>query len=85
MTDDCCTPSGKQAAASDEMHGRHHHSECHAEATEGARYDSVPPGFAGAVYTCPMHPQVRQTKPGSCPICGMGLGDAPVKGQGGLS
>ncbi len=24
-------------------------------------------------YTCPMHPQVRQMGPGSCPICGMGL------------
>ncbi|MBL6751232.1 MAG: heavy metal translocating P-type ATPase [Nevskia sp.] len=28
---------------------------------------------AGAVYTCPMHPQVRQAGPGSCPICGMAL------------
>ena len=27
----------------------------------------------GVVYTCPMHPSVRQTHPGSCPICGMGL------------
>ncbi|MEP6920839.1 MAG: heavy metal translocating P-type ATPase [bacterium] len=24
-------------------------------------------------YTCPMHPEVRQDKPGSCPKCGMGL------------
>jgi Cu+-exporting ATPase len=28
---------------------------------------------AGAIYTCPMHPQVRQAGPGSCPICGMAL------------
>ncbi len=28
---------------------------------------------AGAVYTCPMHPEVRQVGPGSCPICGMAL------------
>lgn len=28
---------------------------------------------AGVVYTCPMHPQVRQKQPGSCPICGMAL------------
>jgi Cu+-exporting ATPase len=28
---------------------------------------------AGAIYTCPMHPQVRQVGPGSCPICGMAL------------
>lgn len=26
-----------------------------------------------AVYVCPMHPQVRQTDPGPCPICGMAL------------
>lgn len=25
------------------------------------------------IYTCPMHPQVRQEGPGSCPICGMAL------------
>ena len=31
---------------------------------------SVP---AGTVYTCPMHPEVRQVGPGSCPICGMAL------------
>jgi len=28
---------------------------------------------AGAVHTCPMHPEVRQVGPGSCPICGMAL------------
>jgi Cu+-exporting ATPase len=27
----------------------------------------------GAMWTCPMHPQVRQAGPGSCPICGMAL------------
>ena len=35
-----------------------------------------PPGAAapaGTVYTCPMHPQVRQVGPGNCPICGMAL------------
>ena len=26
-----------------------------------------------SVYTCPMHPQIRQVGPGSCPICGMAL------------
>ncbi len=28
---------------------------------------------AGAMYTCPMHPQIRQDHPGVCPICGMAL------------
>jgi Cu+-exporting ATPase len=27
----------------------------------------------GAIYTCPMHPQIRQVGPGNCPICGMTL------------
>ena len=26
-----------------------------------------------AEYTCPMHPEIRQRGPGSCPICGMAL------------
>ncbi len=34
---------------------------------------ALAPGPEGAVYTCPMHPEVRQTAPGSCPICGMAL------------
>ncbi|SFL35201.1 Cu+-exporting ATPase [Nitrosomonas aestuarii] len=28
---------------------------------------------SGAIYTCPMHPEVRQTGPGDCPKCGMTL------------
>ena len=28
---------------------------------------------AGTIYICPMHPEVRQVGPGSCPICGMAL------------
>ncbi len=32
---------------------------------------SAPP--VGAVWTCPMHPEVRSPRPGSCPICGMAL------------
>src|SRR5436190_249145 len=27
----------------------------------------------GTLYTCPMHPEIRQVGPGSCPICGMAL------------
>ncbi len=27
----------------------------------------------GTIYTCPMHPEIRQVGPGSCPICGMAL------------
>ena len=28
---------------------------------------------AGTIYTCPMHPEIRQIGPGNCPICGMAL------------
>jgi Cu+-exporting ATPase len=31
------------------------------------------PKDQGLEYTCPMHPEVRQMGPGSCPICGMAL------------
>ncbi|MDF1671634.1 MAG: copper-translocating P-type ATPase [Roseovarius sp.] len=40
---------------------------------KGGKYDKVPSGYSGPVYTCPMHIEVRQIGPGSCPICGMGL------------
>ena len=33
----------------------------------------VPAVLEGATYTCPMHPEIRQVGPGSCPICGMAL------------
>ncbi|MDB5593669.1 MAG: copper-translocating P-type ATPase [Hyphomicrobiales bacterium] len=32
-----------------------------------------PPAPKGTIFTCPMHPEIRQEGPGSCPICGMGL------------
>jgi Cu+-exporting ATPase len=32
-----------------------------------------PAAPAGTIYTCPMHPEVRQVGPGACPICGMAL------------
>lgn len=31
------------------------------------------PAVQGAIYICPMHPQIRQQGPGTCPICGMAL------------
>jgi Cu+-exporting ATPase len=31
------------------------------------------PVVAGTIYTCPMHPEIRQDHPGSCPKCGMTL------------
>jgi Cu+-exporting ATPase len=47
-------------------------------AADPARYldqdqKAAEPVPAGAIYTCPMHPQIRQVGPGACPICGMAL------------
>jgi Cu+-exporting ATPase len=46
-----------------------HHG--HAMKEAGAKPTAAPP--PGTVYTCPMHPEVRQQGPGACPICGMAL------------
>jgi Cu+-exporting ATPase len=54
-------------------HDHHGHDHNAGAAPADGRYDTVPEGYDGAVYTCPMHPQVRQVEHGSCPICGMGL------------
>jgi Cu+-exporting ATPase len=38
----------------------------------------LPPVAAGTIFTCPMHPEIRQVGPGGCPICGMALEPAEV-------
>ena len=37
-----------------------------------------PPAPPGTIFTCPMHPEVRQVGPGSCPLCGMALEPAEI-------
>ncbi len=39
----------------------------------------------GVIYTCPMHPQIRRTEPGNCPICGMTLEPEIAIGETGPS
>ncbi len=41
------------------------------------------PVIEGAIYTCPMHPEIRQVGPGSCPICGMALEPLTVTADSG--
>ena len=36
-------------------------------------------------YTCPMHPEIRQSGPGACPICGMALEPVVVTAETGPS
>ena len=62
----------------------HSHSTPHAAAPHGQHLHHSPrvprpsaappaPPTADTVYTCPMHPEVRQSGPGHCPKCGMAL------------
>lgn len=59
----------------------HNHTHCHGsdksgaevKSVKGGKYDKVPDGYDGTVYTCPMHPEVRDVRNSGCPICGMAL------------
>lgn len=70
-----CPKCGMHLVPQDEASASHDHAHGHGAgpAESDGKYDTVPPDHEGAVYTCPMHAEVRQTHPGSCPICGMGL------------
>lgn len=59
--------------------GHHHHGPGHDRPAT-----TVEPG-ADVEYTCPMHPQVRQLGPGTCPICGMALEPVTVAADDGPS
>lgn len=64
----------------------HRHEHPAREAT--TRPMAPPPrvnGARDAEYTCPMHPQIRQTGPGNCPICGMALEPVVATGEAGDS
>lgn len=50
-------------------HSTHHHGK--SQVREGE--PEAVPTTVGTVYTCPMHPEVRQNHPGNCPKCGMAL------------
>jgi len=57
------------------QHDHHGHHEHHHHAPPGeheAAHEPVPPA-PGTLYTCPMHPEIRQDHPGHCPKCGMAL------------
>ncbi|MDB5423384.1 MAG: copper-translocating P-type ATPase [Phenylobacterium sp.] len=57
----------------------HHHADhgAHGDAT------AKPVRSSETIYTCPMHPQVRQAGPGVCPICGMALEPETVTADSG--
>ncbi|OGR90330.1 MAG: copper-translocating P-type ATPase [Elusimicrobia bacterium RIFCSPLOWO2_01_FULL_59_12] len=55
---------------------------CHASEKRAPELPSQPPG--AAIYTCPMHPDIRQQGPGPCPKCGMALEpmESPAREEG---
>jgi len=82
-TDPVCgmTVDEKKAAAKAVHRGVSYHfcsKGCHAKfVADPGKYlaagKATPPANGGAIYTCPMHPDVRQQGPGACPKCGMAL------------
>lgn len=72
----CCAPKGEQTqggahAARSHVTAKDQHACCSSHAVTKATSEAdVAPG---TIYTCPMHPEVRQVGPGNCPICGMAL------------
>ncbi len=63
--------------------GHDHHGHDHGGGRGGAVVQAGP--GEEVEHTCPMHPQVRQNGPGSCPICGMALEPVVVTAQSGPS
>ena len=64
-------------------HESNEHACCHgghdaATPAPSGDYDLVPADYSGTVYTCPMHPQVRDVRNSGCPICGMALEPAGI-------
>jgi len=66
-----------KVAGAQTQHGEHHAHVARAAAGAAVAPSKVPAPSGAAptatIYTCPMHPQIRQSGPGSCPICGMAL------------
>src|SRR5580704_8497406 len=55
--------------------------ETHHHAPTGGEPPSALSSAKGARYTCPMHPQIVQVGPGSCPICGMALEPVEISAE----
>ncbi|GJL76646.1 copper-translocating P-type ATPase [Nitrosomonas sp.] len=55
------------------------HNHIHAEKPLGVSQSDK----ANTIYTCPMHPEIRQNGPGNCPICGMALEPETMTGDEG--
>jgi len=76
-------PAGASAAASRRDGSRARHDREPAVGARPAAERQAPPAGDDRIYTCPMHPEVRQKGPGTCPKCGMALEpEAPEADEG---
>ncbi|MEZ5698056.1 MAG: copper-translocating P-type ATPase [Nitrosomonas sp.] len=69
-----------------EKHEQNHSDQacCHPDhQTEKRIQHAAPSDGADVIYTCPMHPEVRQNGPGNCPVCGMALEPETITGEEG--
>ncbi len=57
-------------------HHKHHHS-------EKEKPVAIPTAGTDVIYTCPMHPEIRQVGSGNCPVCGMALEPEAITGEEG--
>ncbi|MEI2677420.1 MAG: heavy metal translocating P-type ATPase [Burkholderiaceae bacterium] len=85
LKDPVCGMSVSEMSEHRCVHGDRPHYFCSAKclakfSAEPARYAHAEPAepqavesAAGTIYTCPMHPEIRQAQPGNCPKCGMTL------------
>jgi Cu+-exporting ATPase len=70
-----CTNMAGRSAASAHAHSIHRvrppPCDPAGRAAAAGSFGAPPKRTAGTIYTCPMHPEIRQDHPGSCPKCGM--------------
>ena len=76
-------PPRRQAQAHADEAAPQHDAHAHAAPPQPASHPAETPGPAdqhrgGPVYVCPMDPEVRESKPGACPKCGMALEPATL-------
>ncbi|MCA9238153.1 MAG: YHS domain-containing protein, partial [Planctomycetales bacterium] len=65
-----CKAKFANSRSRSEPHGAYDHHECCHSSNASNKLSR---GSDDRVYTCPMHPEVEQIGPGSCPKCGMDL------------
>jgi Cu+-exporting ATPase len=62
-----------QPSKSESQHRPHDHNDVPRTAVDSLADIAQEPVSPGTIYTCPMHPEIREDHPGSCPKCGMAL------------